>query len=221
MTDVIEPEQPYVRIDGSWEARDLDVARIRSLGHRWVRTAFDGDGRWQKTRWSRDEYTVLPEDDRRIVECSDAGIDPGIQLILNLGLWTPVPDHVGPRFKTAAEFERYMNYVQFAARHFSGRIAVYEIWNEPDSDIPGYGIDLSDYVDVIRVVTPIIRAEDPSAKIAVGAAGPGAYLSALASSYVMQTVDMLTWYVSGRPRQWRMSPAPPVVPKSPLPPGES
>ena len=95
-----------------------------------------------------------------------------------------------------------MNFAQFSARHFKGRVACYEVWNEPDGDTPGWHVDLSDYLDLVRVTAPVIQEEDPNAKIAVGATrspdGRGAldYLLAICASDVMRLADVLTWYAA-------------------------
>ena len=37
-----------------------------------------------------------------------------------------------PPIGTEAEMEGWLNYVTAVARHYAGRLSLYEIWNEPD-----------------------------------------------------------------------------------------
>ncbi len=55
-------------------------------------------------------------------------------------------------------------------RHFKGRIKYYEILNEPVNGLPQQHVELADYINLIRRVVPVIREEDPEAKIVVGGA---------------------------------------------------
>ena len=60
------------------------------------------------------------------------------------------------------------------AEHFNGRVQYYEIWNEPTENPggdPRAPIALSDYLEVVSQVAPIIQDINPTAKIVVGALG--------------------------------------------------
>ena len=210
-------------IGGAWEAHDLDVAEVGRRGMEWVRTTCDGGGRWQSVTWSRDAYAIRPADDAKITDLAAKGV----RVLYSLGLCHPADGHVeshieshieshmdshvdvhvdaqvdtpqGTRFRSADDIERYLNVVQFAARHFRGRVDCYDVWNRPDSATPGWNVALDDYVDIARLALTIVREEDRDAKIAVGATGhpldPNSqqYLLGIVASELMPIVDVVTW----------------------------
>jgi len=107
----------------------------------------------------------------------------------------------GTTFQTDEEIDQYANYVRFVVS-----IPYYEIWNEPGD------IAVQDYAELVRVVAPIIREQDPQAKIIIGAIPgswengyPGygpyqrfsldiAYLNDLLTSGVAPLVDGVSWH---------------------------
>lgn len=112
----------------------------------------------------------------------------------------------GTTFQTQEEIDQYSDYVRFIVSHFKGRIPYYEIWNEPGD------MTVRDYANLVRAVLPIIREEDPGAKIIIGAVPgswendyPGygayqrfsldsAYLNELLLSGVAPLVDGVSWH---------------------------
>jgi hypothetical protein len=75
-----------------------------------------------------------------------------------------------PRYQKEEEIQRYLDYARFIVRHFEGRIQYYEILNEPVNGYPQQHVELADYINLVRRVVPVIREEDPAAKIVVGGA---------------------------------------------------
>jgi len=60
-----------------------------------------------------------------------------------------------------------------AAAHFRGRVAAYEIWNEPNiSDAWAPRPNPAGYVGLLRAAYPRIKAADPSATVVAGAMSP-------------------------------------------------
>ena len=80
--------------------------------------------------------------------------------------WQPQPGF--SRFSTEEDIQRYLDYVRFIVRHFKGRIQYYEIWNENDRGGPLQYIEVNDYINLVKRTVPVIRDEDPEAKIVVG-----------------------------------------------------
>jgi len=56
----------------------------------------------------------------------------------------------------------YLNYVRFMVRHFKGRVKIFEVWNEwgPYTSEEG-----KKYAQLLKLAIPIIREEDPQARI--------------------------------------------------------
>jgi len=190
------PCASHRHIGGAWEAHDLDVAEVGRLGMTWVRTTCDGGGRWQSVTWSRDAYSIRPSDDAKITDLAATGVG----VLYSLGLWHRIDGHEGSRFSSAADVEQYLNFVQFVARHFRGRVDCYDVWNRPESATPGWQVAPDDYVDVVRLALTIVREEDPEATIAVGATGDPldqrsqTYLLGIVASELMPIVDVVTWH---------------------------
>jgi hypothetical protein len=109
--------------------------------------------------------------------------------------------HVGenyPRYRKEEEIQRYLDYVEFIVRHFKGRIKYYEILNEPINGPPQQHVEVADYINLIRRVVPVIRQEDPAAKIVVSGATYlrqercRNYLFEILRSDVMPLIDVIS-----------------------------
>jgi len=81
-----------------------------------------------------------------------------------------------------ARLEEFAEYVRATVKHFRGRVAHYEILNEPlfthyalpSSTDDGYGYTVSDYLDVLRTACQAAKAADPKCTVIGGiACGPG------------------------------------------------
>ena len=104
-------------------------------------------------------------------------------------------------YKTEEDIATYTNWVRFMVRHFKGRIAYYEILNEPDLSFEApSGMPVDAYVNLIKATVPVIREEDPDAKIVVGALPDTRFLDArnwlrdLLNSDVIPLVDGVSWH---------------------------
>lgn len=133
----------------------------------------------------------------------------GITIVYGLVFWDSEIEDPGTtgysRFKTQDEIDRYLDYAQYIAKHFKGRIQYYEILNETffgeDSDFTQQNIALDDYINLVHQVIPVIKAADPDAKIVAGPA-PAVYdqdcyeyqLGILSSDLIMPEVDAVSWH---------------------------
>lgn len=201
------------RIGGMWVAdiytRDhlnWFVNNINRLGLKWVRLSidwFDWEEIEEKEAYSK--YYIYPTQD----EAMEGLINKDIKVLYTLLYWNEtikekIEEHEERgeeflRFKTEEEIQNYLNYVQFIVHHFKDKIEYYEILNEPDGDI-GQHVEVNDYINLVKRVIPVIREEDPKAKIVVG--GPGylaefchyEYLFAILRSDIMPLVDAVSWH---------------------------
>ncbi|MBN1303959.1 MAG: hypothetical protein JXA13_05950 [Anaerolineales bacterium] len=100
------------------------------------------------------------------------------------------------------ETEDYLQYVRDIVEYLSERgVHEYEIWNEPDNFACTQGIRSENYITLVSLAVPEIKAIDPEARIFVGAPsgtdGPdaAAYLRTIADAdKIMPIVDGLTWH---------------------------
>jgi len=105
------------------------------------------------------------------------------------------------RFTTEEEILRYLDYVRFIVRHFKGRIQYYKIWDEADNCAdPVQCVKPAEMINLIRRTVPVIREEDPQAKIVVGTIillYSQDYLFELLNSDIMPLVDVIAWQNGG------------------------
>jgi len=104
-----------------------------------------------------------------------------------------------PRFKTEEQIRDFLNYVRLVVGHFKGRVQYYTIWSEPDN-CGGEQIkciEPDDYINLVRQTVPVIRQEDPLARVALA---PNViffsreYLLTVLESDIMSMVDVVQWH---------------------------
>lgn len=184
---------------------------INNNGLKWVRLSIDWFD-WSEVESEGDysEYHIDSNQDWAITELNNKNI----KIMYNLVYWNEdsaqkflgksqaemEEDHeYYARFKTEEEIQDYLDYARFIVSHFKGRIEYYEILNEPEGDM-GQFVESSDYIKLVRRVVPVIREEDPEAKIVVGASCylgdqyPRDYFFSTLKSDVMPLVDAVSWH---------------------------
>ena len=178
----------------------LDAQHILDLGVKRVRLSISNVDP-PKIDWSVSEFEIEPEHDAFIDEL----IGNGISITFNLVFWdkdyAADGGHVRcPRFQTDAEVERYLEYVRYIVQHFKGRVEYYELWNEPTVLDTIMEIELHDYLELARRAIPIIKKEDPRAKVAVGSISYALhshcqeFLRGVLQSDVMEMADAVAWH---------------------------
>lgn len=182
------------RIGGNAETIHID-SRVWNAGIKWMRVIIDSRGQWQYVDWAGNEYAIDPDDERIIDDLSSKGI----KIMLVLDVW-----HTENRtvyYKTDEDIATYTNWVRFMIRHFKGRIEYYEILNEPNLDFNSpSGMPVDAYANLVRQTVPVIREEDPEAKIVVGAVPDTRFNDArnwiwgLFNSGIMPLVDGFSWH---------------------------
>lgn len=106
----------------------------------------------------------------------DAARERGMDVLMTL--WcTPrwASGASGSEYVTRAapprDFDEYRRIAQWAAEHWAGRVAAWEIWNEPD--LPAFfGGDVDGYVDLLKAGRAGVKAGDPDAQVVLGAPVP-------------------------------------------------
>jgi len=142
--------------------RVLALDRLKAAGATWVRI----DVGWETLEPSAGSIASWY---LRLIEFSvDQARSRGINVILTL--WaTPewasgsADNTVPPR--NPADYGRLAGWL---AGHFRGRVAAYEIWNEPDLSGFFQGSP-TQYVGLLKAAYPTIKAGDPAAKVVGGA----------------------------------------------------
>lgn len=151
--------------------------------------------------WSRQELFIHPGHDAVITRLADNGFV--ITYVLSFWDKATYPGGVGMpcrRFKTEEEILRYLEFVKFIVDHFKDRVEIYELWNEPDNFECSQGIEVPDYINLVKRVAPVIRQAYPEAKIQVGATSgliepsSEAYFFGILESEIMPLVDVVAWH---------------------------
>jgi len=150
--------------------------------------------------WSKSEFSVSADQEN----CVQALLDNGLTITYILSFWDKA-NHPGgweppvSRFRTQEEVDHYLEFVRFIVRHFKGRIRYYEIWNEPNNKPPLQWIRVEDYINLVKQTVPVIKQEDPKAKIVIGGVvlqdeEDRAYLFGLLKSELMTMTDVISWH---------------------------
>jgi hypothetical protein len=192
-----------VDIDTQQEASDL-VEQNTDLGLKWARLSVDYfDWPEVEETGAYSEYNIDAAQDQVI-----AGLaENGVEIMYTLVFWDEAiqAGEGYSRFKTEEEIQRYLNYVVFVVNHFKGQIQYYEILNEPNiREGTQQYVQVAEYINLLTRVAPVIRQEDPQAKIVAGAIAslsePGAqdYLLSILSSDAMPIVDAVSWHLHNR-----------------------
>ena len=91
-------------------------------------------------------------------------VENGVIVVNSLNYWDEVLHAENqPDYGDAEVVRLFLEHNRFLVNHFKGRIQYYEILNEPN----GY-VEVEDYINLVRQVIPVIREEDPEAKIVIG-----------------------------------------------------
>ncbi|NQU98558.1 cellulase family glycosylhydrolase [Candidatus Woesearchaeota archaeon] len=204
------------RMGGLWDLKTPEnygespprqfVQDINELGTKRIRIIID-DGDYQDVDWSKEGYShfYIQDDAEEII----TGLaNKELKILLGLVFWDPeAPSFTEDdqqdysRFKTEDEIQHYLDYTQFIVNHFKDKIEYYEILNEPNI---GHGtqqyVEFNNYINLVERVIPVIREEDPNAKIVVGAIASfraentREYLFGLLKSDVMPLVDGISFH---------------------------
>jgi hypothetical protein len=169
--------------------------RVWNGGAKWMRVIVDAAGEWQHVDWESGEYNIDPDEDKAI----DDLVSNGVRVMIVLDVW--YPDHRTVYYKSEEDLALYLNWVRFMVQHFKGRVEYYEILNEPDLNFSApSGMPVDKYAHLVERTVPVIREEDPAAKIVVGAVPDTRFNDArdwiwgLLNSGVMPLVDGFSWH---------------------------
>ncbi len=143
---------------------DLDqtLSWAQGTGVEWIK---------QQVEWTNIEYQPGQYDWRELDRIVEKVNGYGFKLMLSVNhapAWTRTdPLEYGPPHDPA-EFGRFMGVV---AARYPGRVAAYELWNEPNlrREWRGEALDPALFVTLIRAGSLAIRAADPAADVISGA----------------------------------------------------
>jgi hypothetical protein len=181
------------------------------LGFKWSRIGYDMSlFQWAYVERQKGKLQVDERADAAVTEAVKNGIR--IVMTLDKGNWlyaaTPkdrdrtrdlmetYSNNPGKVTDYAPMLAGYLNYVRFMVRHFKGRVKVFEVWNEWG---PYTYDEAKKYAVLLKKAIPIIREEDPQAKIMP--ASPGwlvkdqfGWFRALGEEGLLSQVDVIGFH---------------------------
>jgi hypothetical protein len=128
-------------------------------GGKWVRLFFD----WHQTEPADGTYDggALDGLDQRVAAFNAAGIDV-VVTVQSAPAWAP-------SINSDAGAAKYAEFMAFLAGRYRGKVAAWELWNEPDDRFfwPD-GPKADRYAAMLRATSPAVKRADPAATVIVG-----------------------------------------------------
>jgi polysaccharide biosynthesis protein PslG len=140
------------------EKLEKTAAKMQEAGVMWVRTVMI---------WADIEPEKGRFDFRKYDHILDVHERHGLKTLAVLAYNPAWRDSV---WNAAPEQDAFIAYSRAVVRHFKNRVKYWEVWNEPDQAT--YWTPQDDFVAygrLLRALRPVIREEDPSARIVMGA----------------------------------------------------
>ena len=143
---------------------DTDVAGIATLGAHWIRTAI----RWDDIEPSSANVDDWSKPDRIVADAQKHGI----KLIMNITgtpPWARAPGAGNVEFPP--DLHTYATFTGKIAARYKGKVAAYELGNEPNHLKSFARPDPKLYEQVLEFSYPLIKAADPDTKVLTGGLG--------------------------------------------------
>ena len=167
---VIDREAALANPCGIQSAPASSFPRVAQAGLAWVRWWL----RWddiQKTpsdfNWTKLDETVAEAEKNglKIYLNITGGAQPFQQTP-----WAPGEKWavMSPACTAPADMEAWKRFLSAMGTRYKGRIAAYQIWNEPDARNGFYPFNPKAYVEVLKTSAEVLREADPKAKIGLG-----------------------------------------------------
>ncbi len=134
-----------------------------SLGVGWIKQQVD----WNSTEYARGLYH-WGELDHVVAEAQKYGLKIMFSVARAPGFSRPEPvEEDGP----PSDFSIFRDFMHALSNRYKGRVAAYELWNEPNLRREWRGFDLSaeKFVELIKEGSSGVREGDPAAIIISGA----------------------------------------------------
>jgi polysaccharide biosynthesis protein PslG len=137
--------------------------KMAAAGVHWVRIDLGWRTFEERSKGTVEQWYVDLTD--RVVDMARAR---GINVLATL--WsTPAWANGGKSSNVApTDVNEYARFAGWAASHYRGRIAAWEIWNEPNADGFWAGADPVRYAALVRAAYPAFKAGDPNALVVAG-----------------------------------------------------
>jgi len=144
---------------------DANLSMITQAGVASIRD----EASWGGVEREKDKLAMPASHDAYVTSAVAKGLDP--LMVIDYG--NRFYDG-GDKPLSAEAIEGFARYAEFMARHFRGKIRMYEVWNEWDIKIGGTSPGTAEsYAQLLKAVYPRMKAVDPSLLIMGGAMTSG------------------------------------------------
>jgi polysaccharide biosynthesis protein PslG len=144
-------------------ARVAVLDKLRAAGVEWVRIDTGWSGIEAARKGDRNAWYL-----RMVDFCVDEAHKRGLKVLVTLWL-TPGWANGGRSDKAPpTNPQDYADFARWAAAHWKGRVAAWQVWNEPDPGQPYFAGTLAEYVALLKAAYPAFKAGDPNALVVLG-----------------------------------------------------
>jgi polysaccharide biosynthesis protein PslG len=157
--------KPDIGVQGEFIGPDGDngIQSAANLGVGWIKQQID----WNSVEYARGLYR-WSELDHLVAEAQKHGLKILFSVARAPGFSRPEPvEEDGP----PGDFSIFRDFMHALSTRYQGRVAAYELWNEPNLKREWRGLDLSaaQFVELVKAGAEGVRAGDPNAIIISGA----------------------------------------------------
>lgn len=150
--------------------------------------------------WERNDFTFDPRHEEFISQMYENGINITYLLTFKDDTLGGPERVIQPRFTNEQEIQHFIDFTKFIISNVKGKVGVYEVWNEPNIRGSVQWIEAEDYINLIKRIVPVIREEDPEAKIMLAGTtylrdeDSQNYLFQILNSDILPLVDIISWH---------------------------
>jgi hypothetical protein len=171
----VSPAQPAIHVFlwGHPESTDRDLQLAKDAGFTWVKQRFE----WRNIEKTGKDSFEWYEAERIVDAVNKAGLGMVVRLD-NQPEWAR-RDRLFPKSGPPDDLENWKDFVEEVVDKFKGKIAAYEIWNEPNlsREWGDTRPDARAYTELLRLAYTAIKRADPNALVISGGASPTTEIS--------------------------------------------
>ena len=171
----VPPAQPAVHVFlwGHPETTERDLKLAKEAGFTWVKQRFE----WRNLEKTKKDAFEWYEAERIVDAVNKAGLGLVVR-IDNQPEWAR-RDKLFPNNGPPEKLEDWKDFIQTLSEHFAGKIAAYEIWNEPNlaREWADTRPDPKAYTELLKIAHTEIKKRDPKALIISAGMSPTTEIS--------------------------------------------
>lgn len=137
--------------------------KLKAAGVRWVRIDTAWSGIEAAHKGDRNGWYI-----RMVDFCVDEARKRGLKVLITLWM---TPDWANGGASTRLpprNPQDYADFARWAAARWRGRVAAWEVWNEPDPSQAFFLGSTAQYVSLLKAAYPAFKAGDPNAVVVLG-----------------------------------------------------